>query len=126
MVVLFSAMGILLWVGFLLALAVLFGVIWVVGHTIIGIVSLVGLATRPKAVAGPNRNVRPAPRPIAPPRNATPARKPHAPKPPAPKLPAPELTPDIMPKWNAAHRRYVDRSLADWQEQFDALNRRNL
>ena len=119
-------MGILLWVGFLLAAFVFFGVIWLFCQTMLWISGLVSSATRPKAVAGPNRKVRPAPRPVAPPRNAAPARKLPAPKPPAPKLPAPELTPDIMPKWNAAHRRYVDRSLADWQEQFDALNRRNL
>lgn len=30
--------------------------------------------------------------------------------------------PDLIPKWNQAHRRYVDQDLADWQKQFDALN----
>ncbi len=121
MVVLFSAMGILLWIGLLLAAFVFFGVVWLFCQTMLWITGLVSSAARPKVTAGPNRNARPAPRPVAPPRSATPARKPPAPKP-----PVPELTPDIMPKWNAAHRRYVDRDLADWQEQFDALNRRRL
>lgn len=120
MVVLFSAMGILLWVGLLLAALVFFGVIWVIGQTVIWAVQLVSLLTRPdNSLAASNRNVRPAPNPAAPPRDVPPSRTPPAPKP-----AARQVTPDIVPKWNAAHRRYVNRDLADWQEQFEALNSR--
>lgn len=114
-------MGILLWVGFLFAAFVFFGVVWLFCRTVLWILGLASSASRPMVGAGSNRNIRPAPRPVAPPRNVPPAPQPASLKP-----PAPEATPDIMPKWNAAHRRYVDRAMADWQEQFDALNRRRL
>jgi hypothetical protein len=89
MVLLFSAMGILLWVGVLLAATVLFGIIWLFCKTMRWLIDLTNLLIPPQPAAR-------------------------------------EIPPDVMPKWNASHRRYADRDLADWQEQFDALNSRRL
>ncbi|MFJ6077060.1 hypothetical protein ACIQC0_01995 [Pseudarthrobacter sp. NPDC092419] len=123
MVLLFSAMGILLWAGFLLAAWLFLGTLLVIGKSIGWSVDLVALLIRRnKMRAASKGSVRPAPpRQVAPERNAPPARKPPAQKP-----TAQELTQDIMPKWNTAHRRDVDRDLAEWQAQFDALDRRNV
>ena len=107
MVLFFSAIGIFLWVAVLLAVLVFFGIIWLSCKTILWLTNLYGGLSRRKMASAPKRMVPPAP--------AT-ARTP----------PAREFTPDIMPKWTAAHRRYVDRDLRYWQAQFDALNSRKL
>lgn len=103
MVLLFSAMGILLWVAVLLAVMILCGIIWIFCQTMLWLMGLTNLATRRIKAATPKRTLPPARKPAT-----------------------REITPDIMPKWNAARRRYVDRDLADWQERFDALNSRRL
>lgn len=38
----------------------------------------------------------------------------------------PPATSDIWPKWTESYRQYMDRELFLWQEQFDALNSRNV
>ena len=122
MVVLFSAIGILLWVGVLFAVMVLCGVVWLFCQTMLGITAFVSALTRPNRLAPPSsRTIRPAPKPVAPPRNVPPT-----PKPPVQKPAATEVMPDLIPKWTAAHRRYVNQDLADWQKQFDSLNSRRL
>jgi hypothetical protein len=116
----FPAIGLLLWIAFLLAVLVLSGIVWVLCQLAIGILNVIE-RPRQKKVASvrrdPPRVQRPVPAP-APPRTASPVRD-RAPRP-AP-APAPASA-DIWPKWTPAHRRYADEELALWQEQFDALN----
>jgi hypothetical protein len=108
MVLFFSAIGIFLWVAVLLAVLVFCGIIWLSCKTILWLMDLYGGLSRRKVASAPKRVVPPA-------RPATPRTPPTR-----------EVTPDIMPKWTAAHRRYVDRDLGYWQAQFDALNSRKL
>lgn len=101
MVLLFSAMGILLWIAVLLAVLVLCGIVWLFCRTMVWLTGLTHLVTHPNVAVASRQNIPPVPKPAL--RVAT---------------------PDLIPKWNAAHRRYVDRDMADWQQQFDALNSR--
>lgn len=112
MVLLFSAMGILLWIAVLLAVMVLCGIIWLFCQMMLWVMDLTQMVTHRHKATAARRNLPSARTPAASKRNVTPAPKPAA----------REITPDIIPKWNAGHRRYVDRDLADWQEQFDALD----
>ena len=106
--VLFAAIGLLMWIGFLFAAWVLCLILWVLCQSVVWLMDLyAGHARRTKAAA-PKRVVQPA--------RKAPARKPAV----------REVTSDIMPKWTPAHRRYVARDRADWQEQFDALDSRML
>lgn len=114
--VLFPAIGLLLWIAFLFAAWVLCLVLWLLCQIVVWSTDAYAWRSRRKKATAPARNIPPARKPAAAKRNATLAPKPGA----------LEITPDIMPKWNAAHRRYVDRDLADWQEQFDSLNSRRL
>ncbi|MDR7161366.1 hypothetical protein [Arthrobacter sp. BE255] len=106
--VLFPAIGLLIWIGFLFAVWVLCIILWLLCQTVVWLLDLhAGHARRTKA-SGPKR--------VVPPARKAPARKPAY----------RGVTSDIMPKWTPAHRRYVDRDRADWQEQFDTLNSRKL
>ena len=106
--VLFPAIGLLLWIAFLLACAVLCSVIWVLGRVVLFFMDLkVWHDRRRTPVASKAR-----------------ASAPQSPQ--VPRRPEAQPSPEIWPKWNAAHRRYVDRDLSAWQEQFDALNWRKL
>ena len=110
--VLFPAIGFLLWLGFLFAVWVLCLILWFLCHIVVWSVDAYDWHSRRGKAAAPRRKLPLARKPAASERKVTP-------------IPAiSETTPDIIPKWNAAHRRYVDRNLADWQEQFDALNHR--
>ncbi|WP_426225068.1 hypothetical protein [Pseudarthrobacter sp. DSP2-3-2b1] len=124
----FPAIGLLLWIGFLFAVLVLSGIVWVFCQLVLGILNVIS-PPKKKTVAsvrrvsprvqprGPDRApLRAAPRAAPPVRNVAP-RPPQA----APKALSPS---DIWPKWTPAHRRYVDEELALWQEQFDALSSR--
>ena len=114
----FPAIGLLLWIAFLFAVLVISGILWVFCQLVLGILILIARPRQKKVTSArrdPARVQRPVPAP-APPRAAPPVRD-RAPRP----APAP-ASPDIWPKWTPAHRRYVDEELALWQEQFDALN----
>lgn len=103
--VLFPAIGLLLWIAFLFIAFVLSGVLWVLCRFILGFVGMLDQAARRQrsVPATPRRNVPP------------------------PQQPAPsQATFEITPKWTAARRHYVDWELAVWQEQFDALSTRKL
>lgn len=122
----FPAIGLLLWIAFLFAVFVVAGIVWAFCQLVLGILSVVEGPKR-KNVASVRRNPPPVQRripdrapPRAAPRAAPPVRK-IAPRPPQAHAPAPS---DIWPKWTPAHRRYVDEELALWQEQFDALSSR--
>ncbi|TLM86049.1 hypothetical protein [Pseudarthrobacter sp. NamE5] len=116
----FSAIGILLWIAFLIAVLVLSGIIWAAGNLILWVLDLKPLPNQrsgrqkpPVAPAvGPRRNVPPAPA----------ARS--VPRVPAPVAPPTQAGPDIWPKWTPSHRLYKARELSLWQEQFDALDSR--
>ncbi|QHK21826.1 hypothetical protein GU243_21565 [Pseudarthrobacter psychrotolerans] len=120
----FPAIGLLLWITFLFAVLVLSGIVWAFCQLVLGILSVIE-GPRRKKVASVRRNPPHVQSRIpdrAPPRStlraAPPVRN---------VAPRPEQTPapsDIWPKWTPAHRRYVDEELALWQEQFDALSSR--
>ncbi|MBT2596271.1 hypothetical protein [Arthrobacter sp. ISL-72] len=101
--VLFPAIGLLLWIAALFAGLVLASILWFLCQSMLWLLDLKDLLTRRKNAAASRRKVPPAHKPAA-----------------------RELTSDMMPKWTAAHRRYVDGQLSHWQEQFDALNSRKL
>lgn len=120
MVVIFSAIGILLWIAVLFAAMVLFGIIWTAGKLILWAMDLkplpAGPGTRPKALARPavgsGRSVQRAP---FPPVVARVQDRPRA-----------QAQPEsgVWPKWSPSHRLYKARELSLWQEQFDALDSR--
>jgi len=116
-----GAFGFLLYIGFLLAVLVLAGIVWSLSHLGLGVTALIERAGQKKAIT-PKRNPpqvqRTVPR-TAPPRAAPPVQAKTQPAP----SPAPQQTPasDIWPKWTPSRRNYVDNELALWQEQFDAL-----
>ncbi|MCO4261443.1 hypothetical protein NG697_00520 [Pseudarthrobacter sp. MDT3-26] len=117
----FPAIGLLLWIAFLLVVLVLASILWVLSSLVLWITGLKPRASQKKVTTAgrdPRRVQRPIPDP-APTRAAPPVRD-RALRP----APAP-ASPDIWPKWTPAHRRYVDEELALWQEQFDALNSKN-
>jgi hypothetical protein len=106
---LFPAIGLVLWIVFLLVAFVLSGTIWVLGNLILWMLGLKPRRTRPNAAVSPRRTQPPVP---------VPARN-------RPRVPAqagpPQVEPDIWPKWTASRRQYMDGELALWQQQFDAL-----
>jgi hypothetical protein len=122
----FPAIGLLLWIAFLFAVLVISSIVWVFCHLVLWILNVIS-PPRPTKVASVRRvptRVQPhgpdrAP-PRAVPRAAPPVSK-VAPRPLQAQAPAPS---DIWPKWTPAHRRYVHEELALWQEQFDALSSR--
>ena len=126
----FPAIGLLLWIGFLFAVLVLCGIVWVFCQLVSGILYVIAPPKQKKIASvrpvpprvqprGPDRaSLRATPRAV--PRPAPPVRN-VASRPPQAQAPAPS---DIWPKWTPAHRRYVDEELALWQEQFDALSSR--
>jgi hypothetical protein len=109
--------GLLLWVAFLFAATVLFGIIWAVSKIALWLIDLKSLPAgrqsplnpRSKPTVSQHPNVPAAPSP----RNV----------PQAPDRPPAEVNAasDIWPKWTAAYKRYVDQEKSLWQEQFDAL-----
>ena len=109
--------GLLLWVAFLFAATVLFGIIWAVSKIALWLIDLKFLPagrqstlyppSKPPVRQQPNVPQEPPARSVAP----VPAR-PHA---------EVNAASDIWPKWTASYRRYVDQEKSLWQEQFDAL-----
>ena len=116
MVFLIPAAGLLLWIGVLLVAMILSGIVWAVCGVMLVLTGLTrgitGTKPRPgappKAAAGPTTNCRRAPERAA-----------------AAVQYESEAASDIWPKWDASHRRYMERELSLWQEQFDALNSLN-
>lgn len=120
MVVIFSAIGLLLWIAVLFAAMVLCGIIWTASKLILWVMDLKPLparpGTRPKMPARPTvTSGRIVPRAPSPPR-VLPVQD----RSPAQEQPASE----IWPKWSPSHRLYKARELSLWQEQFDALDSR--
>lgn len=120
MVVIFSAIGILLWIAVLFAAMVLCGIIWTGCKLILWAMDLKPLparpGARPKALARPavgsGRSVQRAP---FPPVVARVQDRPRA---------QAQPEPGVWPKWSPSHRLYKARELSLWQEQFDALDSR--
>ena len=116
----FAAIGFLLYIALLLAVLVLAGIAWALSS--LGLWVL-GLKPRPsqKKVA----TVRRAPPQVrrSVPDQALPSATPQV-QARAPRVAEAPASSDIWPKWTPAHRRYADQELALWQEQFDALNSR--
>lgn len=98
---LFPAIGFVLWIAFLIVAFVLFATIWGLSNVILRLLGLKPRLTGPQAAASPRRNQPPVPVPVQ-------ARP-------------PQVEPDIWPKWTPSRRLYMDRELALWQQQFDAL-----
>ncbi|UZX02239.1 hypothetical protein F8G81_06130 [Arthrobacter sp. CDRTa11] len=115
----FLAMGWLLYVAFLLGVLVLAGIVWCVCKLALWLMD-------PKLwLAGPQPAVGSRPKAAPVPRRPKAAPLPQRAK--VPQIPhraAAEVTSDIWPKWTPARRQYMDRELSLWQEQFDALNSR--
>lgn len=100
--VFFLAIGLLLWIAFLLAALLLCCIIWVLCKQILWLMKLKpGLTGRKPAVSSKRNEPR------------VPARA------------EPQIASDIWPKWTASRRRYMDGELSFWQKQFDALNSRD-
>lgn len=115
--VLFPAIGLLLWIAFVFALMVLCGIVWVVCN-----VALWLLGVKPRLTQGNSRPNGP-PRPsVGSARAAGPTRS--VPLTTTPSAAKAQAVAEIWPKWNASHRRYVDQQKSLWQEQFDSLNNR--
>jgi hypothetical protein len=109
--------GLLLWVAFLFAATVLFGIIWAVSKTALWLIDLKFLPAGRQS-------------PLNPPSKPPVRQQPNVPPAPAarsvsqvPARPPAEANPvsDIWPKWTASYKRYVDQEKSLWQEQFDAL-----
>lgn len=98
---LFPAIGLVLWIAFLIVAFVLFATIWGLSNVILRLLGLKPRLTGPQAAASPRRNQPPVPVPV----QAGPL----------------QVEPDIWPKWTPSRRLYVDREMALWQQQFDAL-----
>ncbi|WP_142057667.1 hypothetical protein [Pseudarthrobacter sp. B4EP4b] len=110
--------GLLLWVVFLFAAMVLFGIIWTVSKIVLWLMDLKPLPSGPI-----NRLNAPSQPPVR--------QRPNVPHAPVqrsvaqvPDRPAADTHAgtDIWPKWTASYRRYVDQEKSLWQEQFDSLN----
>ncbi|HEY9358393.1 MAG TPA: hypothetical protein VIQ52_18990 [Arthrobacter sp.] len=117
--VVFPAIGLLLWIAFLLVAFVLSGTIWLLCNLIIWLMDLKPRLTGPKPAASsqPNKRRVPAParnQPRVLVQNIRPASAPAEPR----------VDSGIWPKWTASHRQYMDGELSLWQKQFDALNSR--
>ncbi|MDR6415535.1 hypothetical protein [Pseudarthrobacter sulfonivorans] len=111
------AIGLLLWIAFLLAVMVLSGAAWTLSRLGLWMVELLAGPDQQKvaSVRGTPPQVQRRVAHPTPPRSAPPVRdrEPHPAQAPA--------SSEIWPKWTPAHRRYVDEELTLWQEQFDAL-----
>lgn len=118
MVVIIPAIGLLLWISFLLAVMVLCGIVWAVST-----VALWLMDPKPRLNKRKGRPNAPPPKPAVGPAPAvgTTRSAPGVPKRPAAEA---QVASEIWPKWNVSHRRDVDREKSLWQEQFDALNSR--
>ncbi len=133
--------GMLLWIAYFVVVSALLGIIWgVLGllvcfenvwHRIVGRKKAANskpkeplVASRPNAPRGPSEPKPPLEPAGSSTRNTPPAPEPAAPDQPAAEQPAAgaSSTSDIWPKWTPSRRRDVDRELAHWQEQFNALN----
>ena len=117
----FPAIGLLLWIAFLFAVLVVSGILWSLCHLVLGILNVIE-RPRQKKVASVRRDppkVQPRGPDRAPPRAVPRAAPPVRDRAPRAQAQAPS---GIWPKWTPAHRRYVEEELALWQEQFDALN----
>jgi hypothetical protein len=116
----FLAMGWLLYVAFLLGVLVLACIVWCVCKLVLWLTDpklwLAGpppaVGSRPKAAPVPRK-----PKAVPLPQRAKVPQVPHRAK-------VPPVSSDIWPKWTPARRQYMDRELSLWQEQFDALNSR--
>ncbi|MBE4718046.1 hypothetical protein [Pseudarthrobacter sp. AB1] len=106
---LFPAIGLVLWIAFLIVAFVLFATIWGLSNVILRLLGLKPRLTGPQAAASPRRNQPPVPVPDQ--------ARPRVPVRAGP----PQVEPDIWPKWTPSRRLYMDRELALWQQQFDAL-----
>jgi hypothetical protein len=122
----FPAIGLLLWIAFLFVVMVLAGVVWALSRLALGIASFIqrpnqwqgaGLLRTPPQVQR-RLPYQAQPQALSPTRETSHLRD-RTPRP----LPAPAQA-EIWPKWTPAHRRYVDEELALWQQQFDALSSR--
>ncbi|MDP9998251.1 hypothetical protein [Pseudarthrobacter sulfonivorans] len=113
----FPAIGLLLWIAFLLAVLVLSGIVWTVCQVALGIM---GVLERPGQTKGNRAGVRRAPAQRRVPVHAPPHAAPQVRDRPTGPAQA-QASLEIWPKWTPAHRRYVDEELAIWQEQFDRL-----
>jgi hypothetical protein len=112
----FPAIGLLLWIAFLFAVLVLSGIVWAVCQLALGIM---GVLERPGQTKGKGAGVR-----LAPAQRCVPVHAPPHAAPPVRDRTRPaqaQASAEIWPKWTPAHRRYVDEELAIWQEQFDRL-----
>ena len=106
---LFPAIGLVLWIAFLIVAFVLSATIWGLSNVMLWLLGLKPRLTGPHAAASPRRNEPPVRVPV---RNG-------------PRIPVqagpPQVEPEIWPKWTASRRQYMDQELALWQQQFDAL-----
>ncbi|GAC1502558.1 MAG: hypothetical protein NVS2B15_25150 [Pseudarthrobacter sp.] len=106
---LFPAIGLVLWIVFLIVAFVLCATIWGLSNVVLWLLGLKPRLLGPQAAASPRR---------VPPPVSVPARN-------GPRVPVragpPQVEPEIWPKWTASRKQYVDRELALWQQQFDAL-----
>jgi uncharacterized iron-regulated membrane protein len=117
--VLFPAIGLLIWIAFLFVALVLCGVIWAGCNAALWLMDVVPRLTRPSA------GLNPPPKPAArlkqnPPQASSPWIVPRVADRPAAEAHA---VSDVWPKWTASYKWYVDQEKSLWQEQFDALNR---
>lgn len=118
MVLIFSAIGIFLWIAVLIVVLTFCGLIWATGKTLSWFLDPADRRSRQKKkLAGsrpPTTTLRAAaPAQIKPPKAPTPPVRPET-----------RASSEIWPKWTPSHRLYKDYELALWQEQFDALNTR--
>jgi hypothetical protein len=120
MVFLFPAIGLLLWIGVLLAALVLVGILWAAFGLVVGLANLAHLLIRGNTRPSVQRKTAPGPSRIA--HRAPPP--PQATRAPGPAESGNKVASEIWPKWNSSHRRYVEGEKSHWQEQFDALNSR--
>lgn len=107
--VVFPAIGLLLWISFLLVVLVLSVTFWVLCKLILWLMGPKPRLTEGNTSVSSKRNIPRVPVPV---RN----------KPPVPVRGESSIGSDIWPKWTASRRQYVDRELSLWQEQFDALD----
>jgi hypothetical protein len=125
----FPAIGLLLWVAFLFVVMVLAGVVWAASRLALALASFLQRPVQGPVAAGlrtPPQVPHPLPRHHLPRPGPPPALLPNRDRTPPPVHTTSQARAqaDIWPKWTPAHRRYVDEELALWQEQFDALSSR--